>query len=402
MEKRSLFQNIFGGKTKEPVNLEYLQMLNGFAPIFTSVKDIADTYLVKTCINTIATHGAKLEPHHIQLKGGDTNFIKGDIGYLLNVQPNPLMNTYSFLYKIISILYKDNNAFVFINKDDTGMIEGFYPIEAMNYELQQDKTGRIFLCFNFMSGRKTIPYEDIIHLRRFYNSHEIYGDSNSALKHPLDVANTALQGIDNAIKTSSYLRGILKFTQSMLKDKDLKKFKDDFVKDFMTIENTSGIAALDQKADFQEVNSKPITLDKDQLQYTKNNIYHYFNINEKIIEGNFTDDEWNAFFESVLEPLSIQLMLAFTTKIFNKKAIKEGGNRIVFGVNRIKYAKTDTKIKLLKELAILGLYTIDEARAILDMPPIGGEEGKKRVQTLNVVNADKADQYQIGDDEDGE
>lgn len=30
------------------------------------------------------------------------------------------------------------------------------------------------------------------------------------------------------------------------------------------------------------------------------------------------------------------------------------------------------------------------------MPAIGGEEGKKRLQTLNVINANLADKYQGG------
>ena len=30
------------------------------------------------------------------------------------------------------------------------------------------------------------------------------------------------------------------------------------------------------------------------------------------------------------------------------------------------------------------------------MAPIGGEEGSRRVQTLNMVNANKADEYQVG------
>ena len=33
------------------------------------------------------------------------------------------------------------------------------------------------------------------------------------------------------------------------------------------------------------------------------------------------------------------------------------------------------------------------------MPPIGGEEGKKRIQTLNVVNSNIADEYQLGESE---
>ena len=46
----------------------------------------------------------------------------------------------------------------------------------------------------------------------------------------------------------------------------------------------------------------------------------------------------------------------------------------------------------------IGGLTLDQALTTLGFPPIGGEEGKRRVQTLNVVNAKKADQYQLGED----
>ncbi len=403
-QKRSLFELFFGKKKEaKPTKSTYLKMLNSYTPKYTAIgKNYSDYYLIKTCINTIATHGAKMLPKHIKELNGNVTPYDGEINYLLSKKPNPLMNTYDFLYKVITILYKYNNAFVFIQKDNTGMITGFYPIEAQAYELLQDEKGKIYLDFSFISGQEYIlPYEELIHLRRFYDSHDIYGDTNSSLQAPIEVANTAMQGIDNAIKTSSYLRGILKFTQNMLKQADLVKFKDNFVKDFMNIENESGIAVLDQRAEFQEVNTEPVTLTKEQLSYTKENIYDYFNINEDIIKGKFTDDEWNAFFESVIEPLSIQLSLEFTNKIFTKEAVLHG-HKIIFNVDRIKYAKTTTKISLLKELAILGLYTVDEARGILDMTPIGGDEGKKRIQTLNVINSDIADEYQLGEEENNE
>ena len=97
----------------------------------------------------------------------------------------------------------------------------------------------------------------------------------------------------------------------------------------------------------------------------------------------------------MLEPRAIQMGQAFTNAIFSEKAIK-AGHRIEFSVNRIKYAKTETKITLIKEAGALGLITVDEGREILDLPAIGGKEGKKRLQTLNVINANLADQYQGG------
>lgn len=395
-EKRSLFNIVFGKKIKETVG-SYLQLLSGFNAVYTDIgKNIYDSNIARECINTIATHAAKMLPKHVQKQNGITKQYKGEINYLLSVQPNPIMTTYDFLYKVTSILYSTNNVFIFINKDDKGMITGFYPLHPDNCTLYE-YDGKIYIEFQFCDGNSYFTlYDEVIHLRRFFNNHDIYGENNEVLKGAVQTANVANEGMQNAIKTSTALKGVIKYTNAMLKDKDIKKNRDQFVDDFIkNMGDGSGIAGLDAKADFKEINLKPLTLDKDQLSFVNNNIFDYFGISENIVRSKFTDEEWNAFYESVIEPLAIQMSNAFTIKIFGKQSIRSG-HQIVFDVNRIKYAKTETKINLLKETAILGLYTVDEAREILDLPAIGGEEGKKRLQTLNVINTEIADSYQGG------
>ena len=395
-EKRSLFNIVFGKKIRQAVG-NYLQLMSGYNAVYTDVGDnIYDSNIARECINTIATHAAKMLPKHIQRKDGITKQYKGDINYLLSVQPNPIMTTFDFLYKVTSILYSANNVFIFINRDNKGMITGFYPLHPDNCALYENN-GQIYIQFQFNDGNYYYTlYDEVIHLRRFFNNHDIYGENNNVLSGAIETANTATEGIRNAIKTSTSLKGIIKYNNAMLKDKDIKKNRDQFVEDFVkNMGDGSGIAGLDAKADFKELNLKPLTLDKDQLNFVNYNIFDYFSISENIVRSKFDDIEWNAFYESVIEPLAIQMSNAFTIKIFGKESIK-AGHQIIFDVNRIKYAKTDTKINLLKETAILGLYTIDEAREILDLPAIGGEEGKKRLQTLNVINQDIADQYQGG------
>lgn len=394
-EKRSLFEIVFGKKIKSIMG-NYLQLMSDFNPIYTDIgENIYDSNIARECINTIATHSAKMLPKHIQKINGTSKEYKGDINYLLSVQPNPIMTTFDFLYKIASILWSSNNVFIFIKRDKKGMITGFFPLHPDNCTLLEYK-GQIYIQFQFVNGNSYYTlYDEVIHLRRFFNKHDIYGDTNNVLVNAIETANTATEGIRNAIKTSTSLKGILKYENSMLKGKDLKESKEQFVKDFIKMGDGSGIAAVDAKANFQELNLKPLTLDKDQLDFVNYNIFDYFGISENIVRSKFDDIEWNAFYESVIEPFAIQMGNAFTTKIFNKSSIKNG-HEIIFDVNRIKYAKTETKINLLKETAILGLYTIDEAREILDLPAIGGEEGNKRLQTLNVINQDIADQYQGG------
>ena len=398
-EKRSLFNTIFGKKNNNQQNITQtqFQLLSGWNTQFSTLPEgTYNSKVARQVIDRIATHCAKLVPKHIQ--GNITNNIKGDINFLLSNQPNPLMNTFDFIYRIISLLYTDCNAFVYIAKDRSGFITGFYPVLATTYELLQGADGTMYLQFDFVNGQTyTIPYLELIHLRLFYNRNDIFGMSNRVLQTDLNTADTVSQGIDKAIKTTSNLKGILQYENSMLKNKDLVKTKDDFVKDFLNMDNEGGIAALDAKAKFQEVNLKPITLDNEQLKQVNYNIFDYFGISEKIVDNSFTEEEWNAFYEGIIEARAIQMSYAFTNKIFKRQSIKDG-HRIVFTANRLQYSTLTNKISLIKEAGALGLLTKDEAREIIELPQLGGEEGSKILQSLNYVDNKIANQYQGGEE----
>lgn len=394
-EKRSLLNMIFGNKKQtNAVTKTEMQLLSGYDAKFTTISsNIYDSKVSRQCIDRIATHCAKLIPKHIQ--GSIGNNIKGEINFLLQNEPNPIMNTYDFIYRTISMLYTDSNAFVYIAKDKQGFITGFYPVLALNYSLLQDQSNKMYLQFNFVNGKTyTLPYLELIHLRLFYNKNDIFGTNNKVLFTDLESAHTASEGIKNAIKTSNNLKGIIKY-DAVLKEKDIKASKDAFVRDFLNLENESGIAALDGKGDFKEINLKPITLDKEQLERVNYNIFDYFGISEKIVNNSYNSTEWNAFFEGVIEPRAIQMSGAFTNKIFSYQARKDG-HKIIFTANRLQYASLDSKINLIKVAGAYGLLTKDDGREILDMAPLGGEEGKKILQSLNNIDSSIANDYQGG------
>lgn len=401
-EKRSLFNIVFGKKEDKQltdnITQTQFQLLSGWNSQFSTLPEgTYNSKVARQVIDRIATHCAKLVPKHIQ--GNITNNIKGDINFLLSNQPNPLMNTFDFIYRIISLLYTDCNAFVYIAKDNTGFITGFYPVLATTYELLQGADGTMYLQFDFVNGKTyTIPYLELIHLRLFYNRNDIFGMSNRVLQTDLNTANTVTEGIDKAIKTTSNLKGILQYENSMLKEKDLKTNKENFVKDFLNMDNEGGIAALDAKAKFEPVNLKPITLDNEQLKRVNYNIFDYFGVSEKIVNNSFTEEEWNAFYEGIIEARAMQMSYAFTNKIFKKQSIKEG-HKIVFTANRLQYASLNTKTNLLKVVAPWAMVKVDEGREILDLPPIGGEEGNKILQSLNNIDSSIANKYQVGGEE---
>lgn len=397
MELRNMFESLFGKKPTEPQNLSSYKVLNGYDAIFTlASRNAYDSKVVRTAIDRIATHSAKLTPKHIQR---DINHpIKGSINFILQNHPNPIMSTYDFIYKIVSQLYTFNNAFVYIDKDKEGNIRAFYPILSYEDKLLQDNKNNVYLRFTFTNGKTyTLPYSDLIHLRRFYNEDDYWGSSNKVLRTDIETAHTSSEGIKNAIKTTNSLKGILNFTNAMLKADDIKKARDQFVKDFIAEGNRSGIGALDTKASYQSIDMKPVTLTDTQLARVNQNIYDYFGISEAIITNSYTAEQWNAFFEGVIEPLSIQLSEAFTYAIFSERAIREG-HKIIFTTHRLQYASLDQKINLIKTISAYGMIKKDEARELLDMPPLGGEEGEKILQSLNNIDSSIANSYQGGEE----
>lgn len=384
-QKRSLFEMIFGRRPQESQIQTQLRMLNGYAPVFTSFSgDAYDSDVVRSAVDAIARNAAKLKAKHVRRVDGRVQETGSDIERLLSIRPNPYMDAYTFLYKVVTQLYLQNNAFVFVDVDRVARkVRGFYPVNAATVEFLEYQGG-VYVQFHFMGGQKVVlPYEDIIHLRRFFYKNDLYGEpSDRALNPTLQLIRTTDEGIANAVKSSAFLRGILKFT-SMLKPDDMKKQRDMFVKDYLDISNNGGVAATDAKAEYVPLNNEPKMVNAAQMKMIQEKVYNYFGVNEKIIRSNYTEDEWNAFYESTIEPLAIQMSLEFTSKLFTDSE-RARGNEIIFEANRLQYASMTTKLNL-REMVDRGAMTPNEWRAAMNLAPIeGGDEPIRRLDTAPV------------------
>ena len=393
MKIRSLFKKVFGDDKNVQLGTR-LQLVNGYEAVFTNYDgQIYDNPTVRACIDTIARNAAKLNPKHIRSTDKNYKILNEDIYHIIAEQPNEIMNAYDFYYKIFSELYLNNNVFVYIMRDENLKVIGLYPI-LFNQADFVEYQNQIYVKFRFGTvKRRTVAYNDLIHLRRFFCKNDILGGSNLPVVSALSFQHILKEGIINAIKITMSIKGYLKSTKSMLSPKDAKKLRDNFIKDFVSDDNSSGIGALDATTDFKEVNLDPTVASDAQMTDNKNEILDYFNLNENIIQSKYSEDEWNAFYESVLEPLGIQIGMEFTNKIFTYGE-RYHGNKIIFEANRLQYASNKTKIEVARYLNNY-LY-IDEIREILNLAPLPNGEGQKLMQDLNHINSNIADTYQGG------
>ncbi len=388
MEQRNWLQRIFGNLFARRTGLSQVKVMAGYTPVFTPWGGKPyEADVVRAAVDAVARNAAKLKAKHIRRVNGDVIQVGGHIERLLQVRPNPRMNAYDFLYKMVSTALLDNNAFAY-PQWESGQLVAIWPVSCVGADILEDERGQLYVKFYFADqGNVVLPYSDVIHLRRHYYDNDMLGSPNTPINTTLSVIHTTREGLAQAVKTSAHLRGILKF-QGMLKESDIEANRQRFVEQYMTIQNTGGIAALDAKADYQELKNDPKMIDDKQMRELRDTVFRYFGVNENIIMGRYTEDEWNAFYESTIEPLAVQMSLEFTTKLFSDREIGHG-NEIVFESNRLQYASVKTKLALVA-MVDRGAMTPNEWREVFNLSPIEG--GDKPIRRLDTRPTDETDQ----------
>ena len=369
-----IFQNLFKSvKNEQNKTYTQFQEIGTYKSYFGSFgNNIYMSDDVRSCIRALSEHTSKANP-----RCEDKNIYN-----LLSLRPNKFMNGKDFLAKTRNLLEIYNTAFIFIDRDNKGKTVALYPIPYQTFEAVQYK-GDLYIQFQFAGTgvqKLTVPWADLAVIRKDYLMSDIAGENNAPLLPTLEVMKTLDQGLQNAVKSTSNLRGILKSTKGMLSPEDRKKQKDEFVRDYMNLNNSGGIASLDGTQDFREINIKPTTASAEEAEAYRERVYRYFNINENIVKSKYTESEYDAFYESRIEPFLVALSLELTYKIFTERE-RAFGNEVWYESNRLQFASAKTKISMVA-LVDRGLMTPNEYRALFNMAPYeGGDEFVLRLDT---------------------
>lgn len=406
MQKRSLFQKIFGWTwmaKQENETLTGAKLLNGYDNLFSLFDGrVYDDSTIRTCIDTIARHFSKMKIRKIIKKDGAVIKEKDSpLNYLLTVRPNPYMSASDFLEKIVAQYYTYNNAFVYLKFDRHGQLLGMYPLDSATvqlYESRVDGNKELFLKFQFLGGEYiTVSYSEVVHLRRHFNRHEFFGDSNDKIfAEDINTLRAVKTAIVNVVNSFGKLRGIIKW-KSTLRPEDQEKNWKLFVDTYTTPKNGSGIGSLDSKADFQELGNTVTTFDSGQMDYAKKNVLQHFGISENILLGDYKEDEYISFYESVIEPLAVKFSQELTEKIFTPQE-RSAGHEIIMESNRLSFMSVSSKIKICQTLIPSGGLTINEIREIFGYAGIEG--GDERQISLNFVKAGDQSEYQVNKPDD--
>lgn len=387
--------------------MRYAHMLNSGQPIFSQFGDnIYASDIVQSVIDCIVSEMTKLTPLHVRKMGMDRTSVKGNIQKMLD-NPNPLMTKADFMSKVIWNLFLNCNSIIYptyrIKKNKDGTTEkeytALYPLQPKYVTFEEDGSGQLFIKMQFENMQEfTLPYEDVIHIRYKFSFNDFLGGNksgqpdNDALLKLLSMNENMMEGVLKAMKTSFNINGILKSGSMMDKDK-VDKMVAEFNEKLKN--NESGILGVDGKSDYVAITQKIQLIDEKILRFIDERILRKFGVSLAILNGDYTKEQYEAFYQKVIEPLIIAISQAFEKTLFTKRE-KEMGNSIVFLPRALIFMNTTQILEAIRLLGDRGELFGNENRMAIGLEPLEELVGV-RMQSLNYINTEYAKEYQLKD-----
>lgn len=392
---------------RPPKDRKFAPTMDGWVPIYSQFgTNIYASDVVQQALKCIVDEMKKLNPTHIRMKDSDPVPVKGNVQDILD-SPNQLMTTSEFIEKICWLLLMNYNAFVIPTyytwiDEKTGAerryYDALYPINPTQVDFIEDGSGRLFVHFWFWNGYDTtIAYDDCIHIKYNYSVNEYMGGNimgqpdHEALLSTLELNNSLLNGVAKAMNASYAINGVIKYNTLMDDGKTEKALKELETK----LRNSeSGFLPMDLKGEFIPLERKLSLVDEATLKFIDAKILRNWGVPLDILTGDYTKEQYEAFYQKTLEPLIVAISQAFTKKMFTSRE-RAFGNKIALYPKDLIFLSVTQTLEMINILSPTGGLFENEKRAALGLRPLPELEGK-RYMSLNWIDANNADQYQVG------
>ena len=398
--------DLFKKQTENPTQTKYAEVMSGYTPIFSQFgQDVYASDVVQQAISCIVSEMKKLRPEHIRENGNDIIPVNSDLQTVLN-NPNPRMTTSDFLEKVTWLLMLNYNAFIVPTfyewRDKDGKLkrkyEALYPITPSQVDFIEDAGNRLFVKFRFNNGYEcTVRYSDVIHIKKNYSVNDFMGGNeqgqpdNEALLKTLNINHLLLEGVAKAMKSSFAINGVVKIN-TMLDDGKtemaLKELEGKLKK------SESGFLPLDLKSEFIPIKKEVQLVHPDTLKFIDEKILRHFGVPLCILTGDYTKEQYEAFYQKTLEPYIISFSQAFTKTLFTDGELSHH-NKIMFYPKELIFMSVDQTIQMVTLLSNTGAMFENEKRVAFGLRPLAELEGK-RFRSLNWVDTEIANAYQLG------
>lgn len=380
--------------------------VNGTPSFSQFGKNIMNDETVFTITNRILDEYSKMNPRHIRVvKGKQVDVTNNNLNEILK-NPNNLMTQSDFLRKCAWLRETYKNCFIYPTYDlyynptngrTKKVYKALYPLQPAQVDFFEDDLGIIYVDFTFMNGEHSgkIRYDEVIHWRKEFGENEYMGGdikgtaNNTALLKHLQENDKLLQATFKSIEGSLRINGILKLNGYINKENSEKERKE-FEKKLET--NQSGILSLDNGGEYTPIPYYGRNVSKDILKFFDDKIRRHYGVSEAILDGDYTAEQKEAFYETVLESGAISLGQALE-RVLLTPFERSNGNTIICYTSEIQMMSAQNKIKIAELLLPVGGVNTNTILSWFGEPPVEG--GDEYYMSLNWVKKSIADEYQM-------
>lgn len=365
-----LFDKLFGNRPRPRGDFNgVFKMLNGYTPTFTSFSGgVYESELIRAAINTRATHISKL---NVEIQGAARPALQNKLKH----GPNAFQTWSQFLYRLSTLLDVHNTAFITPIWDEYGEPSGIYcPLPTKCELVRYGDTP--YLRYEFGWGEKAaVELEYCGIMTKFQYKDDFFGESNRALFPTMELIHIQNQGISEGVKSAATYRFIAQLS-NFAKAEDLKKERRRFTEENFSRDAQGGGLLLfpNTYSNIKQIDAKPFVVDADQMKVINDNVYHYFGVNDDILNNAAFGDKWAAFYEGAIEPFAIQFSQVVTKMLFTLREQSQG-NMVIATANRLQYMTNADKLNVSAQMADRGLMTRNEIREIWNLAPLPAPYG---------------------------
>lgn len=369
-----LFDTIFRPKTNKAAEDALrnargtFQELTAYRPSFTTWGGaIYESDLVRAAIDARARHISKLK---VEVVGT----AKPSLQAKMRLGPNPWQTWSQFLYRTSTCLDIYTTAIIVPILDEYMQPSGYFPVlpkrcSVIEYE------GEPWLRYEFANGKTAATkMSDVAILTRFQHKSDFFGDRNHALDETMKLIHIQNEGIQEAVKSTATYRFMAQVNNFTMAD-DLKKEAARFTAENMRSDGGPLLLFPNTYGNIKQIDSKPYTVDAEQMSLIRTNVADYFGVNEKVMQNLANAEELDAFFNGAVEPFSIQFSETMTKAMFTERE-RAQGSCLIANANRLQYMSVSQKVQMAKELGDRGAILIDEIRELFNYAPLPDGAGQ--------------------------
>lgn len=313
--------------------------------------------------------------------GGSQREREHSFDYLLSIRPNRQMSPLITMRTMVANCIVFGYAIATVQKDEYGRVKEIIPQKSADVTILEDiSTG--FLFFQVLNNGTNIIYseDDVIHLKDLSFDGRMGGSVINWQRNTLKISLLTSGFLEKYYEKGTFMAGFLTSPLAPKDEESAKIYKQRVKEAF----GTEGFAILGTGMEWHNVSRSPV---ESQLMETfnksKSDIATMFGVPLSLLGDTEKQTSWGTGVEqmfigltrSVLIPMANQIEQEVNYKCFSEKELRDG-YYTHFNFHSLLRGDSQSQAAYVRSMVNAGIYTVDEARELDEMPPHKGNIGK--------------------------